>query len=65
MHDCWLEDPDDRPNFSYLATSITEVVIQPQIEHESLESLKRNYNPEAARNVLDCSLSISEFVDAV
>lgn len=65
MHNCWLEDPDDRPVFSELVTSITEV-IQPQIELESLENLKRNYDPEeAAKNVWELHPSISEILDVV
>ena len=58
MHDCWLEDPDGRQNFSQLVISITDV-IQPQIELESLEKLKRNYNPEAAK-VRGVTASLSE-----
>ena len=67
MHDCWLDDPDDRPNFSELVTSITSITdaIKPQIKQESIETLKRNYNPEAAKNVFDFSTSLSESLEPV
>lgn len=66
MHECWLEDSDDRPNFSQLVTNITDV-IHPQIELESLENLKRNYNPEeAAKSLKGFSLSLSQSsIDAI
>lgn len=65
MHDCWLDDPDDRPKFSELVTNITDV-IQPQIEPESLENLKRNYNPkEAAKNAMGFCSSLSESNDTI
>ena len=64
LYRCWVEDPEDRPNFSELVTSITDV-IKPQIELESLESLKRNYNPEAAKSTLGHLSSLSESHDAV
>ena len=65
MHQCWLEDPDDRPCFSELVMSITNVT-KPH-ELESLENLKRDYNPETAKSAvgLFSSLSESMFNDAV
>ena len=58
MHRCWLEDPDDRPCFSELVTNITDVT-KPH-ELESLEDLKRNYNPETAKNAMGLISSLSE-----
>ena len=58
MHHCWLEDPDNRPCFSELVANITDV-IKPH-ELESLENLKRNYNPEAAKSAMGFVSSLSE-----
>ena len=63
MYDCWLEDPDDRPTFSALVKSITDL-IKPH-ELELLESLKKNYNPEAAKNILGIFSSLSESNDVI
>ena len=58
MYRCWLEDPDDRPCFSELVTSIIDVTKPDELE--SLENLKRNYNPETAKSAMGLMSSLSE-----
>ena len=57
MYSCWYEDPDDRPTFSELVSNIVEVINPQVVEVESLENLKRNYDPKSVQHSLISSLS--------
>jgi len=59
LYSCWYEDPDDRPTFSELVSNIVEVIKPQVVELESLENLKRNYDPKTLQHTLISSLSES------